>query len=167
MEHSGVHCEINDPVRGKTVAYRLKSGVVVIGRYQSACGGCDTIHTLRAITDAVVFHAQTGPVVFEGFLWSGLFKCGNELALEVAGRNKLIFATLDTSVSTCVSRVIKRREAAGNFKPFNPASVIHKHRSVIKAHCKLEAAGWDTRLLSHRDPLPTMLEWLVEVSESL
>jgi thymidylate kinase len=30
------------------------------------------------------------------------------------------FAFLDTPLSTCISRVRKRRKAAGNTKPFNP-----------------------------------------------
>jgi hypothetical protein len=160
MEEVGIAHELKHPVPGKACGYRLNSGLMVIGRYETACGGCDTIHRFSEIADAVVLHSQSSSVLFEGFLWSGIFKSSHELALHLQGQAKIIFGMMDTPLQTCIRRVHERRGAAGNHKPFDPANLIAKHRSVIKAHVKLELAGWDTRLVCHQDPLASISQWL-------
>jgi hypothetical protein len=166
MQHVGVAETLKHPTSGKTAGYRLNSGVFVVGRYESVCGGCDTIHSFKEIADAVILYSRSGPVLFEGFIWSGIFKSSHELARNLGGHAKTVFATMDTPVATCIRRVHVRRAAAGNYKPFDPTNLIAKHRSVIKAHVKLDLAGWDTRLLSHRNPLPSLLQWLSNSSMS-
>jgi hypothetical protein len=160
MTEVGIAQELTDPKTGKTCGYRLNSGVVVIGRYETACGGCDTIHSFGEIADAVIRHSRNSSVLFEGFLWSGIFKSSHELAQRLQGQASVIFATMNTPLATCISRIAGRRNAAGNHKPFDPANLIAKHRSVIKAHVKLELAGWDTRLVCHQNPLASISQWL-------
>jgi hypothetical protein len=160
MDCHGIAQELKHARTGKTIAYRLRSGVVVVGRYQSACGGCDALSTFAEVADYVRHYSESAPVVFEGFLWSGIFKSSHNLAEGLSGTRRVIFATLDTPLDVCVERVKQRRAAAGNLKPFDPRNIASKYWSVIKAHIKLERAGWDTRLLPHSDTLPTMLRWL-------
>jgi hypothetical protein len=160
IQYVGVAETLNHPRTRKTCGYRLNSGVVVIGRYETACGGCDTIHSFAEIADAVIRHSRNNSVLFEGFLWSGIFKSSHELAQRLQGQANVIFATMNTPLATCISRTARRRNAAGNHKPFDPTNLIAKHRSVIKAHVKLELAGWDTRLVCHQNPLASISQWL-------
>jgi hypothetical protein len=59
MQHVGVAETLKHPKTGKTCGYKLNSGVVVIGRYETACGGCDTIHSFSEIAEAVRYHSQS------------------------------------------------------------------------------------------------------------
>src|SRR5712664_2403301 len=110
-ESVGVAEELKE--NSRTWAYRLQNGVFVLGRYTTACGGCDTIKTFAELKAAVTELASHGPVLFEGVLWSTCFKPSVELAQSLP-KHHLIFAMLDTPADECLRRVLARRKQAGN-----------------------------------------------------
>ncbi len=150
---------------GRTWAYRLQNGVFVLGRYTTACGGCDTIKTFAEVKAAVTELASHGPVLFEGVLWSTCFKPTAELAQSLP-EHHFIFAMLDTPSDECLRRVLARRKQAGNEKPFDPTKQQQKHVAIARAQRRLEITGFDARILPHAHSFITIAEWFGERAEA-
>jgi hypothetical protein len=144
---------------GKTWAYRLCNGVFVLGRYTTACGGCDTVKTFADVKAGVTELASLGAVIFEGVLWSTCFKPSVELAQSLP-QHHFIFAMMDTPADACLRRVLARRKQAGNEKPFDPTKQQKKHVTIARIQRRLEAAGFDARILPHANAFSTIEEWL-------
>lgn len=132
--------------------------LALLGHYESACGGCDTISSFMPgilvppfeskvekpnsydLTFGLVrqLQAQGFDVLFEGLLISGdVARCSklqaDGLPLEVV--------VLNIPIETCLASVVARREAAGNTKPFNEANTRDKHKLLQTCIKKLKAAG--------------------------
>jgi hypothetical protein len=155
MELIGVANELEDD--GKIWAYELKNGVYVLGRYQTVCGGCDTIHSFAEIRAGVTQLAKYGHVLFEGVLWSTVYFASVELARSLP-QHRFIFGMLDTPLDVCLKRVLARRAAAGNTKLFNPEKQMNKHATIRRCHEKLLKAGLDARILHWENP--NIQEWI-------
>jgi hypothetical protein len=90
-----------------------------------------------------------------------------ELAQQLKDKgHRIIFATLDTPAETCIERVLARRAAKGNTKPFNPKLTLDKWETIKKTHEQLAADGWDCRMLSGDNALPQLLAWFQETTIS-
>lgn len=113
-----------------------KCGVVyVVGRYTTACGGCDGIQPYSEIWPRVEKFADLGHVLFEGALVSSSY--GNiGRASEVYG-NDFVFAFLDTPLEICLKRIKQRRKARGDFRPLNPKNTKGKYDSIQKSILKI------------------------------
>lgn len=166
MSHLGVVAELEEP-SGKVWGYELNHNVRVLGRYETACGGVDAIKEERKpgqqgfhnTRKGIALLASLGHVVFEGVLWSTVFKSSDLVARELP-QHHFIFAMLDTPAEECVRRVQARRLEKGNTKPFNPAELLSKVEQIGRRHNDLTRAGWDTRLIPWQNALPTVLSWL-------
>lgn len=143
---------------GKTWAYRLRNGVSVLGRYTTACGGCDTVKTFADLKAGVTELASHGPVLFEGVLWSTCFTPSVELAQSLP-QHHFIFAMIDTPADECLRRVLARRKQAGNEKPFDQTKQQKKHVTIAGIQRRLTAAGYDARILPHANAFATIEEW--------
>ena len=118
--------------RGKALTYQVKlhngSSLYVVGNYEHACGGCDSIQPYSRIWPIVERLAKLGHVLFEGALVSSSY--GNiGRASEVYG-NRMVFAFMDTPVDVCLQRVTDRRKARGDARPLNPKNTVQKHDGV-------------------------------------
>jgi len=160
MSHFGLEAEVAKPGTNLVWAYQLRNGMYVLGRYETACGGADTVSSFAKIRTQVGILAQRGDVAFEGFLWSGIFKSSDEFARTTP--HHVIFAMLDTPTDLCIQRVIERRRLVANSKPFNPENLLAKHRAVLRAQEQLRRAGHDVRVLPYEEPLETILRWFEE-----
>jgi adenylylsulfate kinase-like enzyme len=121
---------------GKVVGYRLHGNVMVVGRYETDCGGCDQIKTQDMICERVERFADKGKVVlYEGLLVSGLYSRYSNLAkrLKHSG-HQYIWAFMDTPLQECLRRTIARRRSVGNGKPFNPKHTVAKYWAVGMAN---------------------------------
>lgn len=153
--------------------------VHVVGRYETACGGCDTIKTQDEICDRVRAFATRGDVVFEGLLVSVLYDRYRKLceSLSIAhhiqkpvqeavlGRDQetfppFIFAFLDTPEEVCVQRVKDRRAAAGNDKPLNENNTREKWHICQRVAEKLNADGLPVVWLNHENALSDLTMYL-------
>lgn len=162
-------------IDGKEAGYRYRKAgqnVLVLGKYETACGGLDASFSYPGAADDVIFFlhelAQHGHVVAEGVVAMGSYGIGRLQKFsedEAAKSNHVIFALMDTPLETCISRCETRRaeKAAAKGKdpkPLNPANLQSKWDSNHKDLAKLKALGLDTRFIPHTDPLPTLLSWL-------
>lgn len=139
--------------------------VYVVGSYENACGGTDGIKTQDEIVDRVRRAHACGHALVEGLLMSKSSDGGvTAPALRELGG---IFAFLDTPWEVCLERVLVRRAAAGNDKPFDPDKTMRSayeqcHRS---AELLTAAGGYDVRWLPWQDPVTRVVEWLREAEQ--
>ena len=94
----------------KIVGYTLKTDIHVVGRYETKCGGCDTIKTQDQVMELVIdAYAKHRHVIFEGLLTCNSYGRWKELA----DRTPFMFLFLNTSIEICLQAVVKRRILRG------------------------------------------------------
>jgi predicted kinase len=159
----------------------LGFNTVLIGKYDTACGGCDTIKTQDEICRRVILNVNEGRnVVFEGLLISQIYeryaKLHNAL---VAQGHQYAFAYLDTPVEKCVAQVNSRRQAAHAVKlekalnrnaapdklprltQLNETNTRSKHRDCLRNRDKDLANGFTVIDLRHDDdPAGQVIDFL-------
>lgn len=148
----------------------------VLGPYNKATGGCDNIGTQDEVCNLVRQWAGKGNLLFEGLLISGLFARYNALDDELA-EHHFIHGFLDTPLDKCIDRVLARRAAKGNTKPFDPyRTLVPKYEAVRVSRRKFEAAGGpncecckakpcnfrkkDVQTVPHLYAVETVMTWL-------
>jgi hypothetical protein len=110
--------------------------VYVVGRYDTACGGCDGIQPYSEIWPRIDHGASTiRHVLFEGALVSSSY--GSIGRNSEAYGDKVVFAFLDTPIETCLKRIAQRRAAKGNFEPVNPDNTVGKYNSIERSIAKI------------------------------
>lgn len=97
--------------------------VVVLGRYTTVCGGMDTV-TDAATRLAMVElwcgkRAKDTLVLFEGLFTGNTYGAMGDLSEHSAV--PWVYAFMDTPFDVCVQRVLARRQARGDDRPFDPA----------------------------------------------
>lgn len=124
--------------------YRRKGGqgksLAVVGHYETACGGCDTIPSLddvyQLVRDA---NGQGYDVLFEGLLISS--EVQRLIALKEFGIKTLVVG-LQVPLDVCLSSVNERRWAKDPSKPaVNPKNTTSKYRAVELSMKRLKEAG--------------------------
>lgn len=141
-------------------AWGIAVPIMVIGSYENTCGGTDGISTQEEIADRVVKAYDYGHVLVEGLLMSKS-SAGGHVA-PILKEHNAIFGFLDTPWDVCLSRVLARRAAAGNDKPFDPEKTMRSayeqcHRS---AELLTEAGGYDVRWIDHTNAIGTVVQYL-------
>lgn len=129
----------------KAEAYRLDAGVgtmptYVIGSYDNACGGVDTISSTDELINLVSMYHRQGHLVFEGLLISTYHGRLGQYLDSLSDITK-VWAFMDTPIDECVERVRQRRLAAGNTKPFNEANTRNRVKPIQALRAKLIARG--------------------------
>jgi ATPase subunit of ABC transporter with duplicated ATPase domains len=146
-----------------THVYKNQHGeaIVFIGKYEGAVtGGVDRVRNVRDIVEAVAEVSQFGHVVMEGLILSGLQQLTKDVA-DASPNSTFHAITLSTSKEQCIEQTLKRRELAGNEKPFDPAkSLLPKYRAVELAAAKLKSWGLDSIVVSQRDGFRVACELL-------
>jgi hypothetical protein len=152
------------PGRKQPLYYRLwvgeRSGrpdLIVLGHYESECGGCDTIHSMDETYDLV--HkavAEAEHVMFEGILISLTFGRNQELH-DRYGHDGFMAITLDRTAQECVDAVDVRRAAKGKDKG-RPDGVISKHKAVVRTLQRMDELGMNTRLLTREKAFTAVME---------
>lgn len=128
--------------RKRPYYYEAKAGslrVLVVGHYDSQCGGGDTIGSARAIFD-MIKELQSKPenagatILCEGLLLSEDTKWTSQMK-----NPKVYFLT--TPLETCLKQIKSRRLEVGNDKPLNPANTENRVGVIERARGKLESLG--------------------------
>jgi hypothetical protein len=133
--------------------------VALLGRYSNACGGMDTVRDFATGID-IARHLlkERYNVLIEGLATPGIETCTK---LHIAARGHALFVTLDTPLEQCMMNVLKRRKAAGNVKPFNPANLQKKWHGVQRWGPRLHAAGLRTATWQYGVALPRIVAALI------
>lgn len=146
---------IYQPGRKKPLYYAKRS-LIVLGHYESACGGCDTIGSARQVHELVTKLHGAGPgrtILCEGLLLSEDVKWTKQLE-DV----RCLFLT--TPVETCLKRIRERRRRAGNTKPLKEDNTRNRVRTIERARTKLMDAGVPCRRVSNSQAVRLVTRWL-------
>lgn len=146
-------------------SWGIQKSVFVVGSYENACGGADGINTQEEIADRVLKAHPLGHVLVEGLLMSKSSDKGH--VAPILKDNGAIFAFLDTPWDTCLERVLARRKAAGNDKPFDPDKTMRSaYEQCHRSHELLTiAGGYDVRWLDWQDPVSGVVNYLREAEQ--
>lgn len=140
QEKNPVHVE----GRKQPLFYELRgeglAPLSLIGHYETACGGCDTIPSMDRIYGLVRERLGAGDsVLFEGLLISA--EVNRAAALHDDGFDMTVVA-LETPLEKCVDSVNERRWAKNPDKPgVNPKNTEAKFKQTIATCKKLEDRG--------------------------
>jgi hypothetical protein len=143
--------------------------LMILGRYKTVCGGCDGINSQDTICELVRMGAREGRNVFlEGSIVSDTFSRWDSLARELEAQgHQYVFAFLDTPLQTCIDRVLARRAAKGNDKPFDPdKSLVPRFRRVAALPEKFKAAGRTTCSVNHHVAYDIVMSFLKGSNQS-
>lgn len=129
---------------------------IILGNYDSACGGCDGIQPYSRILEKVKRYAQEGySMLLEGVLIRGHGSLGR-LIDSLPGYH-VHYRYMDTPVETCIARVNQRRAARGVTEPLDPANLLSKWRTDQTGFINLKRKGVDIEWVDHRKPIKTVL----------
>jgi ABC-type dipeptide/oligopeptide/nickel transport system ATPase component len=153
---------------GKVKGYRvdataagLKEPLYIVGRYESACGGGDTLKSENEAATLCATAQPNGHVLLERMLTSGSGPKG-EFASTFLGTGKITYAILDTPLDVCLERVLARRTEREDARPFNPENTNNKYRQTHRAATMLRDAGEDVRDIDHTDAFKAVLRIYLE-----
>lgn len=120
----------------------LRSPVIIMGHYETACGGCDTLPNMDFIFEKVSEQAKKGyHVLFEGVLVSEERK--RSIMLE-----DLLIVKLSTPVEECLKSINKRRrEKNPEAEDVNPKNTTNRVRTIDRA-CSFIEENSNARIVS-------------------
>jgi len=128
----------HNPLTGKPVT--------IIGHYETACGGCDTITQQQDIFDLVHEAATAGhDVIFEGLLLSIEVERTTKLVREHG--HELVVLGIDIPLQLCLDSVNARRRQKDPTKPpVNPKNTEAKWRQCKSSWVRLKQRGIECRI---------------------
>lgn len=113
--------------------------IAVLGHYEIACGGCDTIHSLDEIFQLVRnAHAAGQHVLFEGVM---MYAEANRTISLHQDTGALLVIGLDTPLEECLKGVQARRTAKGNPEPLDPTNTTNKWATCFRTMERLQEAN--------------------------
>lgn len=115
------------------------ANLVVMGSYQTTCGGCDTISKFDDCYEAIdKFAKERRHVLYEGLRQASDVKRIKWLRKQ---GHKVVAVTLTTPLEECLEAVRERRLARGNTKPLNPFNTTSKYKGIHRADSRLLYMG--------------------------
>jgi hypothetical protein len=146
------------PGRRKPAGYRRGWGggklneIVVLGSYETTCGGMDTISD-KAVRHGLVegYAAQGRLLFFEGLITGKTYGWLGELSERPGHKGRWIYTYMNTPFDVCVARVLQRRKERGNDAPFDPArTMASTFKGVQSAARRAGEAGHKVLWLDYR-----------------
>lgn len=146
--------------------------ILFLGSYETTCGGCDTIPSVRIVAELLqsldeenrnASGCEDAICIFEGLMISHMV--GTVGAMQVnLGLERHHRAYLSTPIGDCLSRVINRRLAAGNNKPFNPLNTQKDWPRVMQCKFNCEKQGFNVHTINYEcawDDFTAILEGMI------
>jgi len=149
---------------GKVKGYRIdasssgvKSPIYLLGKYTTACGGCDQIPEQQMAADrAIEAWKSGGHVLMEGLLASAAGPKG-AVTKTIQETGSARFLILDTPLELCIERVKARRAARGDEREFNPKNTNDKWTQTMSTAKTLAGLGYDVRPIRHTSAFEDVL----------
>jgi len=156
---------------GKIQGYKVdaspevKQPIYVLGKYTTACGGCDQIPTQQEAADRAVHYHQDGHVLMEGLLASAAGPAG-AVTMTIQATGEAVFAILNTPVDLCIERVKARRLARGDERPLNEKNTRDKWTQTRSTASALFKLGYDVRPIDHTKAFDDVLAIFQEAEQN-
>lgn len=148
--------------RRRPVSYGLTGGdrrpLVVLGHYETPCGGCDTLKTVDEVYDLVRQAVGHGTdVLYEGIMVADDVRRAVELSRDP--RVDLQVILLTTPVDLCLAAINERRAARDDqAAPVDPKNTRARAERHLRAVLRLKDAGVRTLRLDREAAYTHMLE---------
>lgn len=140
--------------------YQHPSGILVLGHYETACGGGDSIGSARAIY-AVIDSLKSKPEVRVMLVESLLLSEDRKWTYQLVNDgNDVRVLFLTTPVERCIEQIKGRREEAGNEKPLKEDNTRNRVGVIEKARVRLTELGVRCHRCSADQAPGTILRWL-------
>ena len=155
---SGGTTGINYILPNKKATYtHTASGLVLVGKYGTACGGVDGLSPYASIFSVVGTNAAMGRNVFaEGLITPGVETCST----LAAAFEQHLFIHLDTPIEQCIQNVLARRGRKGTIKEYDPSNLLKKSQSARNWASRLDKAGLHTASLTWDNAYSKILQEL-------
>jgi hypothetical protein len=140
--------------RKKPISY-MTEDIVVLGHYESACGGCDNIGSAAAVFELMRCYKDSPIILAEGLLLSEDTKWSLQM-------EDLRVVYLTTTLDTCLQQITNRRLAAGNTKELNPKNTTNRVKVVERSRLKLLEAGVICKRATTTQAVKIVLDWIHE-----
>ena len=138
----------------------LRKGIHIVGSYDAASGGCDSIKHVPTIFDLVKkAHSEGRHVVFEGLFTMNLTR-GPALVDGFPG--EVVVILLTTPMATCFASIDARRADKG-LEGLPPERHKNTKGHYIRARnytARMREAGARVKRVSREEALPCLLELL-------
>lgn len=153
---------LHEPGRRQPIGYWLidpdHPKLFVVGHYETACGGCDTVNGMEVIygliEDAVLL--ERADVIFEGLIVaSDVTRC-----IGLDDYANLLVVELNTSLEVCVAGIQARRDARGDDRPLSTKNTEAKMKQLIPQRKRFLDAKVDFRHLDREAALLAVKEHL-------
>lgn len=132
---------------------------LVLGHYESPCGGCDTIGSAAAVYDLI--QSLEGKVAYTHLLCEGLLLSEDTKWTKLLhAKHEVIVAYLTTKPDDCLDRIKQRRKSVGNDKPLNPSNTLNRVGVIERSRIKLTEVGVPTYRLSSVQAPKTIMKWM-------
>ena len=130
----------------------------VVGHYETACGGCDTIASLDEVYDEIRKADTKGyNVLYEGIMASGEYRRCADLYKE---KRDIRVIALDVPIALCLDGVQERRRARKNDKPLDPSRTVRRAREVRSMMEHLKVCRVPSQWASRETALALCIELL-------
>lgn len=164
------HEVIYDQTGKKIVAYNLFNlNTFVVGRYDVACGGVDTMpkpkdmpdwNSMDVVEQEVRRYAKMGNVLFEGLIVSSVYGRWAKIAEEFP----FTWAFLDTPMEVCRQRVGERN--GGKLLKNEELGLEKTHLGLVYRRCqthlrRAQAAGLNVLVVNYERAYETIQEQLL------
>lgn len=135
------------PWQGKASYTETALGMTLVGRYGNACGGVDGIQPYADAAALVRYLGEQGRnVMAEGLVQPGWRTCVDMAAAYDAAH----FILLEEPEDKCIANVLRRRQARGNTKPYDPGNLRRKAASARSWANLIRDAGLTIHRLNWR-----------------
>lgn len=105
----------------------------LLGKYETACGGLDSIKWFETFAPMVKDLIRTKSVVMEGILWSSVFSAMYRLDRELRAMGHVsVWCGFNHPCELHLERIMERRARAGKFEPMQIKHVLEKIKSTEK-----------------------------------
>lgn len=142
--------------------------LIVLGHYESVCGGCDTINSFDEVFDTLAEVVGLGlakHVLFEGLTIST--DTQRTIALHQLFPGQLKVLALTTPLDECVRSVNARRAERDPLAlPVDPEGTASKHRTVARSVTTFREAGIHVVTADREQAKPVVRAWLLPLQPS-
>lgn len=148
----------------------LEGVVGVIGRYNTACGGMDTMPSFEVCQGAIQFmvhRLKADHVIAEGILASTVYGSWGKFAQVAKDHGHTFhFCYLDTPLDVCLHRIKLRQTAAGNNREIKIDLVADKFRAIAATREKALAAGFAVHDIDHTNAVASLSRIMYQSMEN-
>ena len=143
---------------GYSIYIEAVKPIYVVGSYRTPTGGCDTIHDVSELFEAVrTAHDAGYNVLYEGLFVMNMTR-GPQLAAEV-GR-ELCILQLTTPLATCMASINFRRAERGKGALENKQNTVGNYKRATNYCAVMRDAGARVFKVSREEGLDKILELL-------